>query len=78
MDLTARVTVLADGTRGHLTQAFMEWQRIGSENPQIFALGVKELWETKVPLDRVIHTMGLGQFSRSAAGGKGLPDRFFR
>ena len=58
MDLTARVTVLADGTRGPLTQAFLEWQGIGSENPQIFALGVKELWETRKPLDRVIHTMG--------------------
>ena len=58
MDLTARVTVLSEGTRGPLTQAFSEWQGIGSENPQIFALGVKELWETRVPLDRVIHTMG--------------------
>ena len=58
MDLTARVTVLAEGTRGPLTQAFLEWQGIGSDNPQIFALGVKELWETSVPLDRVIHTMG--------------------
>ena len=58
MDLTARVTVLSEGTRGPLTQAFLKWQGIGSENPQIFALGVKELWETRVPLDRVIHTMG--------------------
>ena len=57
-DLTAAVTVLSEGTRGPLTQAFFEWQGIGSENPQIFALGVKELWETLVPLDRVIHTMG--------------------
>ena len=58
MDVTARVTVLSEGTRGPLTQAFLEWQGIGSENPQIFALGVKELWQTRVPLDRVIHTMG--------------------
>jgi len=58
MDITARVTVLAEGTRGPLTQAFLEWQNIESENPQIYALGVKELWETKKPLDRVIHTMG--------------------
>ena len=58
MDLTAQVTVLSEGTRGPLTQAFLEWQGIGSDNPQIFALGVKELWETRVPLDRVIHTMG--------------------
>jgi len=58
MDLTAQVTVLAEGTRGPLTQAFLQWQGIGSENPQIYALGVKELWETKKPLNRVIHTMG--------------------
>jgi len=31
---------------------------VTSANPQVFALGVKELWETKRPLDRVIHTMG--------------------
>ena len=58
MDLTARVTVLSEGTRGPLAQAFLEWQDIGSENPQIFALGVKELWETRRPLDRVMHTLG--------------------
>jgi electron-transferring-flavoprotein dehydrogenase len=57
-DVTAKVTALGEGTRGLLTQAYLEWQRIGSENPQVFALGVKELWETKQPLDRVIHTMG--------------------
>jgi len=57
-DLTAKVTALSEGTRGMLTQAWLEWQRIGSQNPQIFALGVKEIWETKQPLDRVIHTLG--------------------
>ena len=56
-DLTARVTVVAEGTRGTLGQAWRQWQRVGSPNPQIFALGVKEVWETK-PLDRVIHTLG--------------------
>ena len=57
-DLVAKVTALAEGTRGLLAQAWCEWQNVGSENPQIFALGVKELWETKQPLDRVIHTLG--------------------
>jgi electron-transferring-flavoprotein dehydrogenase len=57
-DLTARVTVLAEGTRGPLSQAWLEWQRVGSANPQIYALGVKELWETKKPLDAVVHTLG--------------------
>ncbi len=57
-DIVARVTALAEGTRGLLAQAWCQWQRVPSENPQIFALGVKELWETKRPLDRVIHTLG--------------------
>ena len=57
-DLTAKVTALAEGTRGLLSQAWCQWQNVTSDNPQIFALGVKELWETKRPLDRVIHTMG--------------------
>ena len=57
MDLTAQVTVLAEGTRGPLSQAWLDWQGVTSENPQIFALGVKEVWEVKKPLDRIIHTM---------------------
>jgi electron-transferring-flavoprotein dehydrogenase len=57
-DLTAKVTALSEGTRGLLSQAWQQWQGVPSENPQIFALGVKEIWETKRPLDRVIHTMG--------------------
>jgi electron-transferring-flavoprotein dehydrogenase len=57
-DVLGRVTALAEGTRGPLAQAYMDWQKIGSANPQVFALGVKEVWETKKPLDAVIHTMG--------------------
>jgi electron-transferring-flavoprotein dehydrogenase len=57
-DLTARVTVLAEGTRGLLTQAWRQWQQVGSQNPSLFALGVKEIWESARPLDRVIHTLG--------------------
>jgi electron-transferring-flavoprotein dehydrogenase len=57
-DLMAKVTALAEGTRGLLAQAWCQWQGVTSDNPQVFALGVKELWETKQPLDRVVHTMG--------------------
>ncbi|HMH55811.1 MAG TPA: electron-transfer flavoprotein:ubiquinone oxidoreductase [Gemmatimonadales bacterium] len=57
-DLTARITVVAEGTRGLLSQAYQEWQKIGSSNPQLYALGVKEVWQTSRPLDRVIHTLG--------------------
>jgi electron-transferring-flavoprotein dehydrogenase len=58
VDLSARVTVLSEGTRGSLSQAWLEWQRVGSPNPQIYALGVKEVWEVAKPLDRIVHTMG--------------------
>ena len=57
-DLTARVTALAEGTRGPLSQAWLEWSSVASANPQLFALGVKEIWETRQPLDTVIHTLG--------------------
>ncbi len=58
VDVTARVTVLAEGTRGPLAQAWLDWQKIQSPNPQIYSLGVKELWQVPKPLDRIIHTMG--------------------
>jgi electron-transferring-flavoprotein dehydrogenase len=70
-DVTARVTVLTEGTRGPLTQAFLGWQQINSANPQIFALGVKELWQVKRPLQNVIHTMGW-PLPRDAFGGSWL------
>ncbi len=56
-DLTARVTILAEGTQGHL--AGVANSVFGFQaKPQTWALGVKEIWEVERPLDRVIHTMG--------------------
>jgi electron-transferring-flavoprotein dehydrogenase len=57
-DIAARVTVLAEGTQGHLTGAALERFALQGENPQVWALGVKEVWRVAKPLDRVIHTMG--------------------
>ena len=57
-ELTAKVVVLAEGTRGALGQAWRDWRGVRSANPQIFALGVKEVWEVARPLDRIIHTLG--------------------
>lgn len=70
-DVTASVTVLADGTRSMLAQAYRQWQGIRSQNPQIYALGVKELWEVKRPLDAVIHTLGW-PLPKDAFGGSWL------
>ena len=70
-DLTARVTVLSDGTRSSLAQAWQSWQGIAAPNPQIYALGVKELWETQRPLDSVVHTLGW-PLPKDAFGGSWL------
>ncbi len=67
-ELTAKVTVLTEGTRGTLGQAWRQWRRIGSPNPQLFALGVKEVWKIQRPLERIIHTMGW-PLPRDAFGG---------
>ena len=57
------LTILADGSRGHLSQAWMRWKNVHSRYPQTYALGVKELWE--VPPEnlshfrqKIIHLMG--------------------
>jgi len=57
-DIAARVTILAEGTQGHLTGAAFERFGLRGENPQVWALGVKEVWKVAKPLGQVIHTMG--------------------
>jgi electron-transferring-flavoprotein dehydrogenase len=56
-DLKARVTILAEGTQGHLSGIALDRFGLGSK-PQVWALGVKEVWDVERPLNRVIHTMG--------------------
>jgi electron-transferring-flavoprotein dehydrogenase len=56
-DIRARVTILAEGTQGHLAGIASERFALASR-PQVYALGVKEVWEVPKPLNRVIHTMG--------------------
>jgi electron-transferring-flavoprotein dehydrogenase len=57
-DVTAKVTVLSEGTQGHLTGIAIDRFGLAGENPQVWALGVKEVWRVQKPLNRVIHTMG--------------------
>ena len=57
-DLIAQATVLAEGTAGHLAGAAISHFDLASEDPPQWELGVKEVWEVKQPLDRVIHSMG--------------------
>ena len=57
-DIAARVTILAEGTQGHLTGAALERFGLRGDHPQVWALGVKEVWKVAKPLRQVIHTMG--------------------
>ncbi len=57
-DIAARATVLAEGCWGHLTDAAVrEFDLDEGREPQVWELGVKEVWKVKKPLDRVIHTL---------------------
>jgi len=62
VDIKAKITILAEGPRGTVTkQLTRDLDLAAGRNPEVYALGVKELWE--VPAGRfepgkVIHTMG--------------------
>jgi electron-transferring-flavoprotein dehydrogenase len=58
-DIRAQATVLAEGSWGHLTGAAIREFDLGADRePQVWELGVKELWRVPRALDRVIHTIG--------------------
>jgi electron-transferring-flavoprotein dehydrogenase len=57
-DLVARVTVLAEGTQGHLTGVALDHFGLRAEEPQVWELGVKEVWRVPKPLHSIVHTMG--------------------
>ncbi|HEX8105365.1 MAG TPA: electron-transfer flavoprotein:ubiquinone oxidoreductase [Solirubrobacteraceae bacterium] len=58
-DMTAKAVVLAEGCWGHLTGAAIKEFELGKGNePQVWELGVKEVWKVPKPLDRIIHTIG--------------------
>ena len=58
LDIVAGVTILAEGSQGLLTAAAIDKFGLHGDNPQIWALGVKEVWRVPRPLRRIIHTLG--------------------
>ena len=58
----AKITILAEGTRGSLTKTVIEKLNLANgKNPQIYSLGVKEIWkvpEGTIKAGSVIHTFG--------------------
>ena len=61
-DLKAKVTVLAEGTRGSLTKQLIgRFDLDKNRNPQVYGIGVKELWEVpsgRIRKGEVIYTIG--------------------
>jgi len=73
VDLRARLTVLGEGPRGSLTKQLV--QRLGLDQgcePQVYSIGVKELWELpddRYPAGTVTHTLGFPSDSMTYGGG---------
>jgi len=62
VDIKAKVTVLAEGARGHLTKQLVTRFKLDEKSdPQSYSIGIKELWQVKpgnsVP-GKIIHTLG--------------------
>jgi electron-transferring-flavoprotein dehydrogenase len=61
-DIFAKVTVLGEGSRGSLTKKLVEKLKLDEgRNPQVYAAGVKEIWELpsgRVRPGFVMHTLG--------------------
>jgi electron-transferring-flavoprotein dehydrogenase len=58
VEVHARATVLSEGTQGHLAGAAIQHFGLSGRYPQVWSLGVKEVWKVAKPLDHVIHTLG--------------------
>ena len=75
VELHARVTVFAEGCRGHLTKSLFErFDLRAGADPQTYGIGIKELWEVdpaKHEQGLVVHTLGW-PLDRSTYGGSFL------
>ena len=73
VEIIAKVTVLGEGSRGSLAKQLMSRLDLMEDSePQVFSLGVKELWE--VPAGnftegKVVHTLGFPSDTDTYGGG---------
>jgi electron-transferring-flavoprotein dehydrogenase len=78
-ELRAKVTVLAEGPRGSLTKQLVQQRKLDNLNPQIYSIGVKELWDVqpgRIQPGYVAHTLGWPVPTNMYGGGwiYGLPN----
>ena len=75
VELHARITVFAEGCRGHLTKSLFErFDLRAGVDPQTYGIGIKELWEIDPAQHQqglIVHTLGW-PLDRSTYGGSFL------
>ena len=75
IELHARITVFAEGCRGHLTKTLFErFDLRAGADPQTYGIGIKELWEIDPAQHQqglIVHTLGW-PLDRSTYGGSFL------
>jgi electron-transferring-flavoprotein dehydrogenase len=73
VDVRAKVTIFCDGVRGNLTKTLVRDRGLDQgRQPQVYALGLKELWELRpgrLEAGEVIHTLGFPIGLREFGGG---------
>jgi len=61
-EVRAKIIILAEGSRGHLTKRLIEKFNLAQDkNPQVYSLGVKEVWEVPqgtFAQGHIMHTLG--------------------
>src|ERR1700730_11100712 len=71
-ELRAKLTVLAEGTRGSLTKQLVAKKKLDNINPQSYGIGIKELWDIqpgKLQPGYVAHTLGWPISTKMYGGG---------
>ncbi|MGW8341586.1 electron transfer flavoprotein-ubiquinone oxidoreductase [Xanthomonas axonopodis pv. khayae] len=72
IDIRAKVTVLAEGARGHLTKRLLKrFDLTADSDPQGYSIGIKELWqvpEGRVTPGKIVHTIGWPADNRTYGG----------
>ncbi|MEN1957568.1 electron transfer flavoprotein-ubiquinone oxidoreductase [Luteimonas changyuni] len=62
IDIHAKVTVLAEGARGHLTKRLVKRFRLDADSdPQAYSIGIKELWQLpagRAKPGKIVHSLG--------------------
>ena len=60
-EVRAKITVLAEGSHGSLTKSLVNKLDLHGKNPQVYATGVKEVWEVpeaNIEAGAVMHSLG--------------------